>query len=177
MSRSRSCARSLPLDERGQCRCPRAQVLVERAVEIRWPRARRRRGPTAARTIAIATAKKSVNRMRIGIRLMRPSAGSRPRARSRATPRRTAGRPSRAGSGRRRRSRSSGSRTRSPRRARSAAAGSASARPAHERLEQRELLRRERDLVFRRARRAATAGSSRRSPTTSSVGRSTPSAA
>ena len=82
--------------------------------------------PAAARTMAIATAKNSVNRMRIGIRLMRPSAGSRPRAPSRATPRRTAGRPSRAGSARRRRSRSSGSRTRSPRRARSAAAGSAS---------------------------------------------------
>ena len=108
--------------------CPRERRSLSNARSRSEATRRYTKSPTAARTIAIAAAKKSVNRMRIGIRLIRLSAGNRHRARSRATPRRRAGRPSPAGSARRRRSRLSGSRTRSPRRVRSAEGGSAPVR-------------------------------------------------
>ena len=109
-------------------------------------------------------------------RLRPPAAGSRRRAPSRCSSRRTGGPPSRAGSARTRRSRSSGSRSRSPRRARGARGGEHVAGPAHERLEQRELLRRQVDPSSpRHAWRVA--GSSRRSPTSSTAGRSSARAA
>ena len=118
------------------------------------PRRYRRKEPRPASTIAIARANASVRRRRIGIRFtakLRPpraAAGSRPHARSRANCDRTAGRSSPAGSGRRRRRRSSGSRRRSPRRARAGTRARARPPAAHERLEERELLPRERDLRF-----------------------------
>ena len=84
--------------------------------------------PIAAISSVIARAKAAVIRTRIGSRLrpttLRPfAAGSRRPVPSRATSRRTAGRSSRAGSGRRPRRRSSGSHSRSPMRAPAAGTG------------------------------------------------------